>query len=78
MVNAFPMKAGFRDSLDLTIGEAKASVERVVQGAEESPGAFCQGQDACGTPHVFLARGTAALSRTLGCMNHGRLRSTKG
>ena len=37
------MKAGFRDSLDLTIDEAKASVEQVTQGTEESPGALRQG-----------------------------------
>lgn len=37
------MKAGFRDSLDLTIGEAEVAVEQVTQGTEESPGALYQG-----------------------------------
>lgn len=66
IVNAFPMKAGFRDSLDLTTGEAKASAEQVTQGTKETPGTLRQGYDACATSHVFLDKGDTISPQDFG------------
>lgn len=60
--NAFPVKAGFRDSLDLTSGEAKASAEQGTQGTEEL---LCQGWDACASPYVSQANGDTISEQDL-------------